>query len=200
MRQKLKLGLGAAGFCALLVFATLAYNKLSRSEQTVTPNDVTVSPQKQGNTAETARQKAPDFTMTDINRNSVQLSNLIANGKPIVINFWASWCPPCKVEMPDFDKLYKETGDEVQFIMLDLTDGQRETVEKGARYVQDQGFSFPVYFDTGQEAAYTYGIRSIPTTLFIDKDGYIVSGAQGAINEITLRRGIKLLKPEVTQR
>jgi thiol-disulfide isomerase/thioredoxin len=197
MSQKLKLGLGAAGFLALLLVATLAYNKLSRPEQAVPPNnEVTVSPQKQGDTAQAVKQKAPDFTMTDINGNSVLLSSLIANGKPIVINFWASWCPPCKVEMPDFDKLYKETGNEVQFVMLDLTDGQRETAEKGARYVQDQGFSFPVYFDTKQEAAYTYGIRSIPTTLFIDKDGYIVTGAQGAINEATLRRGMMQMRNE----
>jgi thiol-disulfide isomerase/thioredoxin len=197
MSQKLKLGLGAAGFLALLVVATLAYNKLSRPEQTVSLNDeVTVSPQKQSDTAQAVKQKALDFTMTDINGNSVQLSTLIANGKPIVINFLSSLCPHCKVEMPDFDKLYKETGDEVQFVMLDLTDGQRETAEKGARYVQDQGFSFPVYFDTKQEAAYTYGIRSIPTTLFVDKDGYIVTGAQGAISETALRRGIKQMSNE----
>jgi thiol-disulfide isomerase/thioredoxin len=98
--------------------------------------------------------------------------------------------------MPEFDKAYKESGGEVLFIMLDLTDGQRETIQKGAQYVKEQGFSFPVYFDTAQEAAYTYGIRAIPTTLFIDKDGYIVTGTQGAINGQTLRRGIGMIRDQ----
>jgi len=78
--------------------------------------------------------------------------------------------------------------------MIDLVDGFQETVEKGAQYIRDNGYSFPVYFDTRQEGAYTYGIRAIPTTLFIDKDGYIITGAQGAINESTLRRGIEFIR------
>jgi peroxiredoxin len=77
---------------------------------------------------------------------------------------------------------------------VDLVDGQRETKETGAQYIEEQGFSFPVYFDVEQEAASAYGILSIPTTLFIDKDGYIVTGVQGAIDAKTLRKGIDLIK------
>jgi thiol-disulfide isomerase/thioredoxin len=193
MTQKLKFGLGLAGFILLFIAATVAYNKLASREK---PGGDIVLANEPGKVPESApaKQKAPDFSMTDIEGTRITLSGLIANGKPIVLNFWASWCPPCKVEMPEFDKAYKETGGEVQFIMLDLTDGQRETVQKGAQYVKEQGFSFPVYFDTGQEAAYTYGIRAIPTTLFIDKDGYIVTGVQGAINGQTLRRGVEMIQ------
>jgi thiol-disulfide isomerase/thioredoxin len=192
MTQKLKFGLGLAGFILLLIAATVAYNRLANREK---PGSDIVLANEQGNVSDSApsKQKAPDFSMTDIEGTRITLSGLIANGKPIVLNFWASWCPPCKVEMPEFDKVYQETGGEVQFIMLDLTDGQRETVQKGAQYVKEQGFSFPVYFDTAQEAAYTYGIRAIPTTLFIDKDGYIVTGTQGAINGQTLRRGVEMI-------
>jgi thiol-disulfide isomerase/thioredoxin len=189
MSQKLKLGLGLAGFILLIVIASVAYNK---SSNIVKPGENIALAEEQGDISDSKKIKAPDFTMTDRNGNSFRLSG-IGDGKPIVLNFWASWCPPCKVEMPEFDKVYKETGGEIQFIMLDLTDGQRETVQKGIRYVAEQGFSFPVYFDTGQEGAYFYGIRAIPSTLFIDKDGYIVTGAQGAINEQTLRRGIELI-------
>ncbi|MCL2111057.1 MAG: TlpA family protein disulfide reductase [Clostridiales bacterium] len=137
--------------------------------------------------------KALDFSMSDGDGNSVNLLDF--EGKPVVLNFWASWCPPCKDEMPDFEKAYQELGEEVQFVMLNLTDGVRETREIGEQYIRDNGFTFPVYFDTNQEGSLTYAIRSIPTTLFIDKDGYIVTGVQGAINEAYLRRGIDLIKP-----
>ena len=141
----------------------------------------------------TNKQKAPDFVMTDQLGKSIKLSEIIAEGKPLVLNFWASWCPPCRSEMPDFEKVYKELGNEIQFVILNLTDGQRETVQKAAKYIKDKGFTFPVYFDTKREGAIAYGIRSIPTTLFIDKNGYIVTSAQGAIDEKTLRKGIELI-------
>lgn len=143
---------------------------------------------------DSAKQRALEFTMEDQEGNSIKLSRIIANGKPIVLNFWASWCPPCKEEMPDFDKVYKELGEEIQFVMVDMTDGQRETVEMGTQYVEEQGFSFPVYFDINQEGAMSYRIYSIPTTIFIDKDGYMITGAQGAIDEETLRKGIDMIR------
>ena len=141
-------------------------------------------------TAEPERVKAPDFTVQDMDGKQVKLSDFI--GRPVVINFWASWCPPCKVEMPEFEEVYQELGGEVAFLMIDLVDGQRETKEKGAEYVQGQGFTFPVYFDLG-EAATAYGIRSIPTTYFIDARGYLIAGAQTAINAETLHKGIALI-------
>ena len=138
-------------------------------------------------------QKAPDFSLQDKDGNTIKLSEIIAEGKPIVLNFWASWCPPCKEEMPDFDMVYKELGEDVQFMMVNMTDGQRETVELGTKYIEEQGFSFPVFFDVNQEGAINYQIYSIPTTVFIDKDGYMVTGAQGMIDEAMLRKGIGMI-------
>jgi thioredoxin-related protein len=92
--------------------------------------------------------------------------------------------------MPEFNKVYLEMGGEIQFMMVDITDGMRETVRIGTKYIADNKFSFPVFFDTEGEGAMYYGIRSIPTTLFIDKDGYVVTGVQGSIDESTLRKGI----------
>ena len=89
-----------------------------------------------------------------------------------------------------FDKVYEELGADVAFLMIDLVDGQRETVESGARHIEEQGYSFPVFFDVSGEAGNVYGISSIPTTVFIDKDGYIITGAIGALTEQTLRLGI----------
>ena len=132
--------------------------------------------------------QAPDFAMEDGEGNTVRLTDFL--GKPIVLNFWASWCPPCKTEMPHFQKLYEELGDSVTFIMVDLTDGNQETKAQGQAYIAEQGYSFPVYFDTAMEGAYAYMVSAIPMTLFIDTDGNLQAAARSAINESTLRRGI----------
>ena len=193
MTQKMKLILGIALLAVIIAGATVVYKTLGN--QISPKNDIGLA-ESDGSISESDSQKqeAPDFTMTDSSGNSVSLSEIIAKGKPIVLNFWASWCPPCKDEMPEFDIVYKELGDEIQFMMVDVTDGQRETVEMGTNYVKEQGFSFPVYFDTAQDGAYTYGINSIPTTLFIDKDGYIITGVQGRIDEKTLRKAIDMIR------
>jgi Thiol-disulfide isomerase and thioredoxins len=193
MTQKMKLILGIALLAVIIAGATVVYKTLGN--QISPKNDIGLA-ESDGSISESDSQKqeAPDFTMTDSSGNSVSLSEIIAKGKPIVLNFWASWCPPCKDEMPEFDIVYKELGDEIQFMMVDVTDGQRETVEMGTNYVKEQGFSFPVYFDTAQDGAYTYGINSIPTTLFIDNDGYIITGVQGRIDEKTLRKAIDMIR------
>ena len=136
--------------------------------------------------------KAPDFTVQDAEGNPVKLSDML--GKPIVLNFWASWCPPCKSEMPEFNKVHEELGDEVQFMMVDAVDGNRETKRTGEAYIASEGYTFPVYFDMEQEAVVAYGLRAFPTSIFIDREGYIVAGIEGAIDEATLRRGIEMIR------
>lgn len=135
---------------------------------------------------------APDFTFYDIDGKSKTLYSYV--GKPIVMNFWASWCPPCKEEMPDFQKVYEELGEDVQFLMIDVVDGQRETVELGQAFIDSNEFTFPVFFDTDYEGSYKYGISSIPSTYFIDSDGHMVAYARGMINEASLRQGILMIQ------
>ncbi len=136
---------------------------------------------------------APDFTVQDGEDNPVKLSDMV--GKPVVLNFWASWCPPCKMEMPDFQEAFTEYGDSVHFMMVNLTDGARETVDTAKKYVEDQGYTFPVYFDTGSEAAIVYGIMAVPATFFIDAEGKPVARASGAIDRETLEKGIEMVLP-----
>lgn len=134
---------------------------------------------------------APDFTVYDIDGDAVSLSDFI--GKPVIINFWASWCGPCKMEMPEFEEKFNELGGDIQFLMVNLTDENRETRETAISYIEESGYTFPVYFDTDQDAAYTYGVYSIPSTYFIGADGSAVAMAQGAIDGSILDQGISMI-------
>lgn len=186
---KTKIFIGIAIFVVFIIAASLAYKTLTKD---ISPQGSINSSAGDDPAVTEEKIAAPDFTVLDSEGNSVKLSELV--GKPIVLNFWASWCPPCKQEMPDFNKAYEDIGEDITFVMVDMVDGQRETMEKGKEHITDNKYTFPVYYDTKQEAANTYGVSGLPTTYFIDKDGFIVTGAQGAIDEKTLLKGIEMIK------
>ena len=190
MNTKLKTILSIVIFAVFIGASYFAYKNLSKNYKPNNEQQITESENKQDDEKE--KVSAPDFTVLNSEGESVKLSSFF--GKPIVLNFWASWCPPCKSEMPHFETVYQTVKDDVVFLMVNMVDGQRETSDTGKKYVKDNGYSFPVYFDTEQEAAYVYNISSIPSTLFIDKTGNIVTGYQGAIDENTLIDSINLIK------
>ena len=202
-------------FVLALVFVLVlggAYTLYGRLSQGLEHNQLKVeSPQSQaadsssqgaesGQTADSAQAAepekvlAPDFTVYDAEGNPVQLYDYI--GKPLVVNFWASWCGPCQMEMPHFEDKYQELGDEVQFLMINMTDGGRETMDSASAFIAEKGYTFPVLYDTDSNAALTYGAYSLPTTYFIDADGYAVAQATGAIDADTLQQGIDLIAPK----
>ena len=140
--------------------------------------------QSQEETAEYA--DAPDFTVWDQEGTQISLKEIL-EGKPAVINFWTSKCPPCREEMPDFEELYQELKDQVQFIMVDGIGCMGETEESGRAYVEEQGFSFPVYYDKEMDAVITYGIQAFPTTYILNSNGELVTGGSGMISKATLQ-------------
>lgn len=133
----------------------------------------------------------PDFTARDNNNNDVKLSDYF--GKPIVLNFWASWCPPCKAEMPHFESAYKQNPD-IQFLMVNMTDGDRETMAAAKQFIAEQQYTFNVLFDTEGQAAAAYGAYSLPVTFFIDSKGKLVTYAVGMLSAEQLDTGINMLK------
>ncbi len=135
---------------------------------------------------------APDFALTGMDGQAYSLHQF--RGKPVVLNFWASWCGPCKEEAPNFVKLQKELGSRVQIVAVNLTAGDSE---KSAReFAAKYGFDFPVPLDDKSAAADRYRIRPIPTTFFIDANGVIQDGVLGALSWDDLsERTERLLDP-----
>jgi len=172
----------ACVFAAVMVSAAVLYPKLSEKYSADNTSNNTISD---------AVIQADDFTVYDSQMNEVKLSDCF--GKPIVINFWASWCGPCKSELPAFNSLYEKYKDDVVFLMINLTDGQSDTESSIKQFVSDNGYSFPVYYDSEYDASNTYGVRSIPETVFIYADGSLYDTRVGAMNETDLENHIKQL-------
>ena len=139
-----------------------------------------------------AAKPASDFTVQDANGMQVKLSDF--SGKPVVLNFWATWCPPCQRELPAFDKMYKVYGDKVQFLMINV-DGSGADPLSIQESMASAGFSFPLYYDLKGSAASAYRISSIPMSYFIDAEGNIVSDHMGSMNAKQLENEINKLLP-----
>ena len=211
MKHTHKTLLTAGILLAVLGGAVVGYNALTRyySPENFVPDKtlgmsaetgetVTVErdPADSADTAETAETAeeidytAPDFTVYDADGNAAKLSDFF--GKPLVVNFWASWCGPCKSEMPHFDKAAAER-DDVTILMVNLTDGQRDTVESVTKFAEDEGYTFPLWFDTDMSAANAYYVYSIPMTVFIAADGTLADYRTGAMWEEMLNAYLDLL-------
>ena len=132
---------------------------------------------------------AIDFTLKDQYGNTHTLSDY--KGKTVFLNFWATWCSPCRAEMPDIQKLYEEFQQEEEDIVIlgvAAPNLGREKSEEGIKgFLEENGYTYPVVMDTDAEAFQAYGINSFPTTFMIDKDGNVFGYIPGQLSEETMR-------------
>lgn len=194
--KKLILTVTAIGFAGFLAISYLAYNSLGPKYDKKDINiskDTSQDKEEETDTPTVQDKKAEkDFVVYDEKLNKVKLSDY--KGRPIIVNFWASWCPPCKEEMPLFNKLSsKYKAEELTVLMVDLTDGQRETMDKAKKYILDNDYEMKILFDNDGTASINYNIIYIPRTLFIDKDGNIIEDHSGEITEDELKSQVQLL-------
>jgi cytochrome c biogenesis protein CcmG/thiol:disulfide interchange protein DsbE len=136
-----------------------------------------------GGSARTRRTAPPstgvalaDFQLEGLNRKQVSLSSL--RGKPVVLNFWATWCPPCREEMPLFERFSKELGDQVVFVGVNYAEDP-VTVQN---YILESKITFPIWLDIGGTVSELYYVQSYPNTFFVDEDGILRAQHIGQLN------------------
>lgn len=161
------------------------------SSETDSKNAKTVEPDAETETGQqteedTELSPAIDFILTDQYGNSHTLSDY--KGKTVFLNFWATWCPPCRAEMPDIQKIYEsyqEKGDDSLVILGVASPGQgQETDEQGiADFLKENGYTYPVLMDTTGEVFANYGVSALPTTYMIDRDGNVFGYVSGQLSE-----------------
>ena len=135
--------------------------------------------------------QAPDFQLPNLEGQSISLSDF--RGNPILLNFWAVRCPPCRFEMPFIQGIFEEQSD-TGVVILAINIGETPSTVKD--FIQSGNYSFPVLLDTTQEIALEYNIRAIPTTFLIDKDGIIQEMKVGAFsNMIGLKKSLSKIVP-----
>lgn len=142
--------------------------------------------------AQTVAEKilVPDFTLP-YQEGVLSLSDF--RGKVVVLNFWASWCPPCRSELEELQQLHErlsETGEAV-LLLINQIDGRQETIQSGSGFLKNNNYTMTNLFDDGQVGQGIFGIPGLPTTLVIDEEGYFVSYVVGPTNAAHLLKMIE---------
>jgi len=134
---------------------------------------------------------APDFTLPMLSPHPVPLFHLASlKGKPIMLNFWASWCDPCKQEAPLLENTWQRTQSQgIVFLGIDYSDTQNN----GLSFLQQYGITYPNVTDTNGSVAINYGLTGVPETFFIDRHGKVVQKVIGELTEQTLQSNLQLI-------
>ncbi len=175
---------------AVIAAAAIAYPKLADKANEEQASENTTLGEEYNENAENTKQgnDVSDIRIFDPEGNEVYLSDF--SGKPVVLNFWATWCGYCIQEMPDFQEAYEKYGEDVQFLIVNTDD----SIDAGEKFLKDKGYTFPSYYDLEHSAAITYAITGIPRTIAIDKNGTIKYNRAGMINAETLEGIIEMIK------
>jgi len=171
-------------FCLLIILGLIAAGCASSPLSTSTSDETPAKGAQIG-------KLAPDFALLDLSGQPVSLSSL--TGKPVLVNFWAIWCPPCRYEMPFIQEIHDERSESGLAVLAINVGESRSTVSE---FIQENNYFFPVLLDTDQRVALEYGIRTFPTTIFIDKDGIIQNIKIGAfLSKFEIERSLDRIIP-----
>ncbi len=121
---------------------------------------------------------APEIVLTSTDGQEIRLSDF--QGKPVLLNFWATWCPPCRAETPDLQATHREIGDKLVIIGVNMTSQDGGDVEA---FLREFGVTYPVVLDPDGTAARAYNILGLPTSVFIDRNGIVQEVFTGAVNK-----------------
>jgi peroxiredoxin len=134
---------------------------------------------------------APDFILTDLDGNQLQLSDY--KGQGVFLNFWGTWCPPCKDEMPYMESQYNAFKDKGVHVIAVDADESKLAVEK---FVKQYELTFPVVIDKGSEVIGSYNVGPLPTTFLINPNGIIVKKITGRMDEETIKKHMESVRPQ----
>lgn len=123
--------------------------------------------------------KAPDFELETLDGKMVKLSDY--QGQKVMLNFWATWCPPCRAEMPDMQRFYEDTDEDVEILAVNLTTTEKNNSLIGV-FVEEFGLTFPILLDAEGDVGIQYKLQPIPTSYLIDQHGHIHHVAIGPMN------------------
>jgi cytochrome c biogenesis protein CcmG/thiol:disulfide interchange protein DsbE len=126
----------------------------------------------------TVGQPMPGFTLKDLSGSDVSLDQVLKDNKVVAINFWASWCGPCRLEMPGFEKLYEKRRTD-GFVILGINEDQKPG--DMADYLRDRPVTFPVLLDSNGELLKRLGLEALPTTILVGRNGKILMVVQGVM-------------------
>ncbi|RKX80043.1 MAG: TlpA family protein disulfide reductase [Spirochaetes bacterium] len=172
------------GFIFLLTLSTPIWSR-GRSEEEASAaskkaNPTAPSPEIEVNLEKIGFQvfdkpiQAPDFTLKTLDGENRSLSSY--HGKLVFLNFWATWCPPCREEMPAMENLHRQLKEEA-FAMVGVN--LQESLQTVKDFIKQNGYTFEILMDSSGKIGGTYGVRSIPTTYLIDKNGIVLAGIIG---------------------
>ena len=184
MKENIKFVIYVVIFVLFMFFATVGYKKLLNRQNINKYNEIE-------NSKELNRSKLKEFEVYVNENDKINVNSLI--GKPIVINIWTSWCTYCDIEMRYFNELYLKEKDTINFMMINAT-GDRDSIENANKFINENNFDFKPYYDLNLEVLEALRIYNYPTTIFVDKEGYIDSIKIGAITKEELENRIERLK------
>ena len=170
----------------ILLFAILSLYKYYQSFDASK-----LASQAKNNTAGTT---APNLVLSDLQGRSVRLSDY--RGKIVVLNFWATWCPPCREELPEVSRTAEQLASSSDVVLwtVNLTDGSRETESTVRNYLTKNQITLPILLDQNGQAANAYHVTSIPTTFIIDQQGIIKQTIRGSSNQETIMAAVDKLR------